>query len=61
MKRIFILISASILLASCVTGGFNENPQLDDLNNALAKAPKIDEIRGKRNCAGAQYTICPGY
>jgi hypothetical protein len=45
MKRIFILISASILLASCVTGGFDENTQLDDLNNALAKAPAIDEIR----------------
>lgn len=45
MKRIFILISTSLLLASCVTGGFDENTQLDDLNNALAKAPKIDEIR----------------
>lgn len=45
MKRIFILVSASVLLASCITGGFDENPQLDDLNNALAKAPKIDEIR----------------
>lgn len=45
MRRIFILISLSILLASCVTGGFDENPQLDDLNSALAKAPKIEEIR----------------
>jgi hypothetical protein len=45
MKRIFIFLSASILFASCVTGGFDENPQLDDLNDALAKAPKIDEIR----------------
>lgn len=45
MKRIFILLLASILLSSCVTGGFDENPQLDDLNSALAKAPKIDEIR----------------
>lgn len=33
-----------MLLASCVTGGFDENPQLDDLNDTLAKAPKIDEI-----------------
>lgn len=44
MKRIIIFLSASMLLASCVTGGFDENPQLDDLNDAQAKAPKIDEI-----------------
>lgn len=45
MKRIFILVSISVLLASCVTGGFDENTKLDDLNSALAKAPKINEIR----------------
>lgn len=44
MKRIFILLSAAMLLASCVTGGFDENPQLDDVNNALSKAPKVDKI-----------------
>jgi hypothetical protein len=45
MKRIIIFISAFILLSSCVTGGFDENPQMKGLNDALAKAPKIDEIR----------------
>jgi hypothetical protein len=44
MKRIFISISALLFLGSCVTGGFDENPQLDELNNAQAKAPKVDEI-----------------
>lgn len=44
MKRIIIFIAAAFFLASCVTGGFDQNTQLDDLNNAIAKAPKIDEI-----------------
>lgn len=47
MKNRFIytlLVCASIGLSSCVTGGFDENPQLDARNEALAKAPKIDAI-----------------
>lgn len=44
MKRILISISVLLFLGSCVTGGFDENPQLDDLNDALAKAPKVDAI-----------------
>lgn len=39
-----IAVFAMLILSSCVTGGFDENPQLDDLNKALAKAPKIDQI-----------------
>ena len=31
-------------MSSCVTGGFDENPQLDAHNDALAKAPKINAI-----------------
>jgi hypothetical protein len=44
MKRISIFIAALFLLSSCVTGGFDENPQLDALNDALAKAPKVNTI-----------------
>jgi len=44
MKKILISIYVLVFLSSCVTGGFDENPQLDDLNRALAKAPKVDAI-----------------
>jgi hypothetical protein len=44
MKKILISISALFLLASCVTGGFDENPQLDAHNAALAKAPSVNAI-----------------
>lgn len=44
MRKIVLFIAAAVALTSCVTGGFDENPQEDDLNNQLAKAPKIDEI-----------------
>jgi hypothetical protein len=44
-KSIYIfLIFAPFILSSCVTGGFDENPQLDELNAAIAKAPKIESI-----------------
>lgn len=38
------LLCIAFSVSACVTGGFDENPQLDDVNNALAKAPKINEI-----------------
>lgn len=48
MKKILTYIASlaipCILLSSCVTGGFDENPQLDERNKALAKAPKIESI-----------------
>lgn len=39
-----LIFCASIGLSSCVTGGFDENPQLDARNEALAKAPNINAI-----------------
>lgn len=46
MKKIFISICflSSLALGGCVTGGFDENPQLDARNEALAKAPNINAI-----------------
>ena len=44
MRKIFSLMAISFVLASCVTGGFDENTQLDDLKDELAKAPKIENI-----------------
>jgi hypothetical protein len=47
MKRKFtyiFLFVASIGLSSCVTGGFDENPQLEGREAELAKAPKIESI-----------------
>ncbi|HEY0742949.1 MAG TPA: hypothetical protein VGD40_15880 [Chryseosolibacter sp.] len=39
-----LLFVAAIGLSSCVTGGFDENPQLDARNEALAKAPNINAV-----------------
>lgn len=39
-----LLLVASFGLSSCVTGGFDENPQLDARNEAIAKAPSINAI-----------------
>ncbi len=44
MKRLVIFFLSGLVLSSCVTGGFDENPQLDARNEALAKAPKIENI-----------------
>jgi hypothetical protein len=45
MKRHYILfLFALVSLSSCVTGGFDENPQLDEREEALAKAPKVETI-----------------
>jgi hypothetical protein len=43
--RIFIaLVSCACLLSSCVTGGFDDNEQLDELNDGLKKTPKIESV-----------------
>ncbi|MBL7858568.1 MAG: hypothetical protein JNM57_12840 [Cyclobacteriaceae bacterium] len=34
----------ALALSACVTGGFDENPQLDWRNEELAKAPKVESI-----------------
>ena len=46
MKKIIgsVLVLIAIVLSSCVTGGFDENPQLDSRNEALAKAPKVESV-----------------
>jgi hypothetical protein len=45
IKYIYILLfCASFGLTSCVTGGFDENEQLDARNAELAKAPSIKDI-----------------
>jgi len=44
MRKIFLPVAAAFALTSCVTGGFDENPQEYDLKNELAKAPKIEKI-----------------
>ncbi len=44
MKNILYILLIGATLASCVSGGMDKNPQLDELNNALAFAPKIEDI-----------------
>ena len=38
------MIVLAVLGTACVSGGFDENPQLDELENALKKAPKVESI-----------------
>ncbi len=45
MNKIYVLLLVGFGLSSCLTGGFDENPQLDKQNNELAKAPKVEAIR----------------
>lgn len=42
-KPILYMLLAS-LLSSCLTGGFDENPQLTEREEALAKAPRVESI-----------------
>src|SRR6187402_2904674 len=44
LNKYIILIGIAFSVSACVTGGFDENPQLDDVNKELAKAPKVDAI-----------------
>lgn len=42
--NLLLYIVLVITMNACVTGGFDENTQLDERNDALAKAPKIESI-----------------
>ncbi|HEX5167795.1 MAG TPA: hypothetical protein VFW11_01375 [Cyclobacteriaceae bacterium] len=44
MNKIYYLLLIGFGLSSCLSGGFDENEQLDELNNELAKAPKVESI-----------------
>lgn len=44
IKNISLIALSVFALGACTTGGFDENPQLDDLNAAQAKAPKVMSI-----------------
>lgn len=44
MNRIYLMIIISFALSSCLTGGFDQNYQLDQHEAELAKAPKIESI-----------------
>jgi hypothetical protein len=44
MNKIYVLLLLAFGLSSCLTGGFDENEQLDELNGELAKAPKVETI-----------------
>ena len=34
-----------VFLSSCLSGGFDENPQLEELEEALKTAPKIESLK----------------
>lgn len=44
MRKLLILVLTGFYLSSCVTGGFDNNEQLDDLNAGLAKTPKVQKV-----------------
>lgn len=44
MRTIYLLIATVFMLSSCLTGGFDQNEQLDEHKKALAKAPKVESI-----------------
>lgn len=44
MNKIYVLLLIAFGLSSCLSGGFDENEQLDELNDELAKAPKVESI-----------------
>jgi len=44
MNKLYVLLLLGFGLSSCLTGGFDENAQLDELKGELAKAPKIESI-----------------
>lgn len=45
MRNIFVFILISITLSSCLTGGFDENEQLDEMNKQLAKTPQVESVK----------------
>lgn len=42
--KYFIWVIVLTVSVSCVTGGFNQNPQLDELNDAIAFSPKVTSL-----------------
>ncbi len=44
MNKLYVLLLLGFGLSSCLSGGFDENAQLDEWNNELAKAPKVESI-----------------
>jgi len=46
MRSILYIISFTLLMSTgCVTGGFDQNEKLDELEATLALAPKVNDIR----------------
>lgn len=45
MKRTIIFLLVASTLSSCLTGGFDENPQLDDMNDQLALTPQFKSVK----------------
>jgi hypothetical protein len=44
MRKLLIVLLTGFSLSSCVTGGFDDNEQLDKLNAGLAKTPKVQSV-----------------
>jgi hypothetical protein len=44
MRKLFIILLLAPVLTSCLTGGFDNNEQLDELNAGLKKTPKIEKV-----------------
>lgn len=49
MRNLILYSLVAITLSSCLTGGFNENPQLEELEEALKTAPKIESLKVNGN------------
>ncbi len=44
-KAYILLLACVAMLSSCVTGGFDDNEQLDELNAGLKKTPKVESVK----------------
>ena len=44
MRNLIIFFLMLVSLTSCVTGGFDNNEQLDKLNSGLATTPKVEQV-----------------
>lgn len=45
MRNLIYAISLAFTLTSCLTGGFDQNPQLEELEDAIKTAPKIESLK----------------
>jgi hypothetical protein len=45
MRNLILFIIIGMGLSSCLSGGFDENPQLEELEEALKSAPKIESLK----------------